>query len=186
MSVERQISKEARNYLDHIKNRQNKDKEPSRKSPKVTKAMCNVVKEMYRSGYSPSEITEKLPISSRNTVYYHVNDKCEHKNWKWVNHTECGWMRYHANNGASSAALAVLYDVDKRTIAKHVTGKCRHKHGCPTVTPEQLEQNAYSGPNTTQSVCEECSQTFEHRSCRERRFCSRRCNTKYAGRQSHI
>lgn len=180
-----------RNLVRYIKRRKKqyrlsdqKIEDWDRSSSKVSMELCETIKEMKESGASASDIVDCTPIKSRNTVYYHLRGDCNHSQRSMLTYSECGWIRYKANNGASTKALAVLYNVSKRTILTHATGECGHSHGCETVTGSQLKSNGQSEASTVTSTCAVCGERFEHKEYRDRTTCSSDCNVKYAAQKS--
>jgi hypothetical protein len=190
--IPRRISDRARDRLiRYIKRRKSqyrlsdqKIDEWERSSSKVTKELCETIRDMNAAGTSASEIAKLTPIQSRNTVYYHLRGDCNHKQRSMVTYSECGWIRYKAHKGASTKALAVLYDVSKRTIVAHATGECNHSHGCEPITGGELQSNAYEKASIVTSTCAVCGQQFEHKEYRDRTTCSSGCNVKYAAQKS--
>lgn len=156
-----------------------------RTSCKVTKELCNIICEMYSDGISPRDITDCLPISSHNTVYYHVRGDCNHEYRSKLTYDECGWMRVYARKGAPSSSLAVLYNVHKDRVSHHVTGKCRHEDGIEPVSASKLRSNGYSTPDYVTKECPVCGDEFEHKEYKSRTTCSNKCNYSYAGKSPH-
>lgn len=175
------LDEKVKQKIETINDREN---ERIKKRPnKVTPVLCDTLKELYETDLTNAEILEITPINSPDTLYRHINGACEHISGR-VSYSDCGWIRYHARAGAPTETLSLLYNVENFAIRQHATGKCWHEHGCETVTSEKLKENANKVYHTI-SVCEECGQEFEHKRYNDRRFCSRVCNTRYAGRQAH-
>lgn len=155
----------------------------NRDSNKVSAELCSLMHDMHSEGLTAKEIKEPLPISSPNTIYYHLRNDCTHEKRVQLTYDECGWMRVHAHEGAPSTTLAMLYGVNQRVASRHITGKCSHEDGIEPVSPEQLRANGHNLSKTVTSTCPECGEDFKHKDYRERRFCSSQCNAVYAGRK---
>jgi hypothetical protein len=175
------------NVLQQLKDeeeiRQSRDGEWDRTSNKVTKSLCDLMNELRDDGVMPREILSMVPVSSPNTIYYHLRGDCSHEYRAKISYDECGWMLFKATNGASSKELSESYDVSQECVARHVTGRCQHKHNLEPLTGDELFANSKEGPETTTSICPECGEEFEHEAYRERRFCSNQCNSTYAARK---
>ena len=159
------------------------DSDKKKRPNKVTSELCDFLKELKEKGFTGKEIIEITPINSPSTLYLHINDECKHKSGT-IRYSDCGWIRFHANRGSTTEELSEQYGVDNFAIRQHATGKCWHDHDCEPVTGQELRENANKQYHTT-SVCDECGDKFRHKRYRDRRFCSRECNTKFAGRQAH-
>jgi len=156
-----------------------------RDSHKVDSSLCQLIKDMYDDGVSAQDIVDHLPISSPNTVYYHVRDECSHKHRSRVTYDECGWIRVKARSGDSVKELSQDYDLSTKSVRLHAKGECSHEDGIDPVDPDVLYQNNFSGYTMTTSVCEECDEEFEHEACRDRVCCSVKCKNIRAGKLSH-
>lgn len=164
------------------------DSEDGKTSNEVTKELCESMKKLSVEGCSASEIVELMPIKSKSTVYYHLNDKCSHKHRSMLTYDECGWMRVYAIQGAPTSTLALLYNVSRKAAHTHLTGNCGHSEHIEPLTGEQLRANAEKhirGYNeTTTTVCKICGDEFEHKVYRDRSFCSTQCASVEGGRVS--
>lgn len=152
---------------------------------KVNTQLCNLINDMYDDGVKPSEIISHIPVSSPDTVYRHIRGDCKHNYSTGVSYDECGWMRYYAHKGASTGALACLYNISKRSVTKHLKGNCSHNSKLEPLTEKQIYLNSRDIADTITSICPECDNEFEHKSYIDRTFCSESCNGKYAGRKAH-
>lgn len=156
-----------------------------RTTSKISSEVCDAMNRLSDRGVSATDIAETFGISSHTTVYYHLNDKCKHEYRSKVTHSECGWMRYHANNGAPTSTLAILYNISEKHARRHILGKCSHRHECPTPTPEELRSNGYNNAkDLVTSVCPICEEEFKHKPYYDRTTCSEECKYRYIGRQS--
>lgn len=121
------------------KAREGLNKEPERNiACKVDLDMCREMREMYSNGMSIREIKETTHLNSKSAVYYHINDNCSHRYSTIITYDECGWMRFYAHRGAPTGTLAILHDVHNDTAAMHITGRCRHEHGCEPMDGQEL------------------------------------------------
>ena len=167
----------------HLERERRKSETWDRTNGKVSKQLCNVIHDMHDEGMTGEEIADVLPVGSQNTIYYHLREDCSHDYRDSINYDECGWMRFHASNGAPSRTLAILYGCAQEGVTRHVTGRCRHGHKVEPVDGQKLRENSHTGPAMTESVCDECGDTFEHREYKDQRFCGFTCKQTYAGRQ---
>lgn len=134
---------------EHIKNRlksilsdkrgQDGDTTPS----KINKDLCELINEMYEQDMKASEIMKLIPATSQNTLYYHVRGDCEHEHREIVTFDECGWMRVYSRKGAKTSTLAILYNIHRRTVQKHLRGKCSHEQGIKPLTKQERRWNLH-------------------------------------------
>lgn len=153
---------------------------------KVTVEMCNLMNDMREDGVQPKDIMEIAPFSSQDTLYRHLRGDCTHKARQRVSYDECGWMRFYAKRGAPSKTLAVLYDIDRKTVVNHLSGKCSHNSGLEHLDTYEMHMNGRKDVKMVTSTCPECGEEFEHKEFKDRTFCSESCNGKYAGRKAHV
>lgn len=153
-------------------------------SNKVTSIICEGIREMYEQGVPVKEITKQVPVSSHNSVYYHINGECSHEYRVQLTYSECGWMRVKAQKGKSSKELSEEYNLSQDVTTRHIVGKCDHEDGIEPLDSQLLRANAYDGPATTTSTCPVCENKFEHEEYRDRTTCSPECNVVYASMKS--
>lgn len=183
--IPKELGDESREkFITYIKQHKTAKTDWDRTSNKVTKYMCDIINEMHSNGVKPDNILEFMPISSPNTIYYHVRGDCEHEYRTQLTYDECGWMRAKAHQGAPSRTLAMLYNLAQEVATIHLTGKCQHEDGIEPISGPELRANSQSGPETTTSVCPICEQEFEHEAYRPRTTCSTQCNVEYASKMS--
>jgi len=179
------INNETAEYIkNYIKKEETKDLEWDHTSSKVTVELCDTMNKLYDKGLTAGEIADMFDLESHTTVHYHVQKKCTHEYRSKVTHSECGWMRFHANNGAPTKTLATLYDLSEKHTRTHVLGKCSHDHECPTPSPSELRSNGYGKTDMQTSTCPICEEEFEHEAYFNRTTCSEECKYKYIGRKS--
>jgi len=145
----------------------------------VTQELCGRIKELDEEGLSTADITDIMPYSSRRTTLYHLNDNCSHDESRVVTYDECGWMRVYSHNGAPTQTLAVLYDLNEKTVRKHLRGDCRHEDGINPVSKEVMYGNSRSAGTEVSSICEECGSEFSHKRWHDRTTCSEECKMQY-------
>lgn len=167
----------------YLKSQRKKAETWERTQGKVSKDLCDLIHDMYDDGMPGTQIAEILPVGSQNTVYYHLRDDCSHEHRDSIKYDECGWMRFHASNGAPSSTLSVLYDCSQAVASRHVTGKCSHIGGPEPVDAKKLRENGRSEPDMAITVCDECGEKFEHKAYREPRFCGYTCKQTFAARK---
>jgi len=167
-----------------IVDNETEDIDQDKTTSKVSTDMCNAMNKLYDRGLTQREVADVFDMS-RTTIIYHLNDKCKHEYRSKVTYSECGWMRFHANNGAPTSTLAILYDLSEEHTRRHVLGRCTHSHECPTPSPEELRSNGYNNAkDLVTSVCPICEEEFKHKPYFDRTTCSEECKYKYAGRKS--
>jgi len=169
-------------YLNSINDSNSK---PNKTSRKVSKQLCSLIEDLAEQGLKPQEICDLIEVKSKNTVYYHLRDECEHKYRDKVTYDECGWMRVYAKKGAPSSTLAILYNVSREIATRHITGKCNHQDGIQPLSGLELRRNSYSGPDMVTKTCPVCGGTFDHKKYNNRTTCSRSCCGKYASMKQH-
>lgn len=152
---------------------------------KVDANLCSAICKMYENGMSAPEITDIMPYEGQSTTMYHVNNKCSHKKRDDISYDECGWMIYYARQGAPSRSLAVLYNVTKAAVARHVTGRCTHEHGIEPLDSNELRNNSKPDVTYVEDTCKLCGDTFSHPSWRDRDFCSKKCAATYQSKAYH-
>ena len=179
--IDQDTKKRLKTYLAQKKKQ---DSEAKRTSNKVTKGMCDLINDMYEDRASPSEITEFAPVSSPNTIYYHLRGDCSHEYRSIITYSECGWMRVKAHKGMSTSEISSEYNVSERVVISHVTGDCGHEDGIEPLGGDMLYENSLEGPSMTTSTCPVCGDEFKHRSYRDRTTCSSQCNVQYAADKS--
>jgi len=136
--IPRQITGKSRELLkSYITKEDNRGTECN----KVTKDLCNAMRELKDSGLSGAEIANKIKIVSPNAVYYHTRGDCTHEKSDMITYSECGWMRVKSRKGALTETLAVLYDTTKRTVQVHLSGDCSHDQGIKPVPKDVRYEN---------------------------------------------
>lgn len=184
--IPRQINGESKQLLESYIRKHRKDKqEADTTGHKVSREMCKVMNNLYEDGTQPKELLEIFPINSKSTLYYHLNDECTHSYRTLITYDECGWIRHYAKKGAPTSTLAMLYDTQSNTIAKHAKGECDHDHGCDTVDRDDLLENSGRDVSYTETECVVCGDTFQHKEWRSRNCCSEECSARKAGKASH-
>lgn len=137
------VSGENKELLEKLlQHEQSNNQERDCKSGKVSKGLCEALNDMYEDGVSPYTMVEELHISSKSTVYYHLNGKCNHEKRRSLTYDECGWMRVQATCGATTEELCEKYDVSGNTVRRHVTGDCTHEDGIEPVEGSVLRSNS--------------------------------------------
>lgn len=164
----------------YLESKKSDGKSWDRRCNKISKKVCKLINEMKDEGVAVSTILSYIPAKSENTVYYHLGKDCSHEYRIRVTYDECCRMRMYSRKGARTSTLAILFDLNRRSVMRHLRGHCSHEDGFEPLSAEEARWSLHMEPDTTISTCPICGDDFKHKEYRERTTCSPQCNAVYA------
>ena len=100
----------------------------------VSQRLCYIMREMNRDGMSALDIYDFIDTFSVSEIRNHIEYECEHENKGGINYDQCGWIKYHYQNGMTIEELIDEYDIANEVIIKkHLRNECNHDTGLDPV-----------------------------------------------------
>lgn len=105
----------------------------SARKKQVTPDVCALMRHMHAEGVPMKQVAREFEWVAYQQVRYHINGECACDESAHVHEDECYRMRMYAHQGAPADTLALLNDLEKKTVWRHLSGRCHHPDGMPPV-----------------------------------------------------
>lgn len=99
------------------------------RTTQVTPDKCALLRMMVDEMGTKRAVADSLDWITYDRVCYHTAGKCKCDERAHVHEDECYRMRMRAHRGAPADTLALLNGLEKKTVWKHLSGRCSHPDG---------------------------------------------------------